>query len=340
MGVQVEPPTSQPQRTRPHAGAWAVAGALAALAALALAAPSCDAAGSCLHAVGGGARRTSGALPQHRVRSPRCWPAVVSYFESGAYDRDVAEVGGERGGGVCVCVCVSGRAFRAWRREADARRRGAPHPSPPPQAVFQAGQTLGGRARPTASDVIVLDIDETSVSNRGEWLRAPRGAARAWTRARALLADPEPPSDLEAALAAARLRGDAPALAPTLALYKAARSAGFSVAFITGRRDGEASRAATIANLEAAGYGVACDDGKDNATATAAPAAPSCYHSLTMRPAADQAPVSVYKAGARAALEGKGLTIAASLGDQFSDLAGPAPADASFKLPNPVYYIL
>ena len=59
-----------------------------------------------------------------------------------------------------------------------------------------------------------------------------------------------------------------------------------------------------------------------------------------MRPAADQAPVSVYKAGARAALEGKGLTIAASLGDQFSDLAGPAPADASFKLPNPVYYIL
>ncbi len=34
------------------------------------------------------------------------------------------------------------------------------------------------------------------------------------------------------------------------------------------------------------------------------------------------------------------FTIAASFGDQFSDLSGIATAVASFKLPNPSYYIL
>lgn len=202
--------------------------------------------------------------------------------------------------------------------------------------MFQAGQILGGRARPSKTDVVVLDIDETSLSNRAEWLDQGAAAAPGWARARALLADPTPPPDLDAALAAARLRGDAPALAPTLALYQAVLDAGFSVAFITGRRDGDASRAATAANLEAAGYGVACGD--DDATPP--PSTAPCYHSLTMRPPSDQAPVSVYKAAARGALEAAGLTIVASLGDQFSDLAGAHPAAASFKLPNPVYYIL
>jgi hypothetical protein len=35
-----------------------------------------------------------------------------------------------------------------------------------------------------------------------------------------------------------------------------------------------------------------------------------------------------------------GYTIVASFGDQFSDLSGIAPAAASFKMPNPVYYII
>ena len=36
----------------------------------------------------------------------------------------------------------------------------------------------------------------------------------------------------------------------------------------------------------------------------------------------------------------KGYEIVASFGDQWSDLAGTSAAVASFKLPNPFYYIL
>ena len=36
----------------------------------------------------------------------------------------------------------------------------------------------------------------------------------------------------------------------------------------------------------------------------------------------------------------KGYEVVASFGDQFSDLEGTSSAAASFKLPNPFYYIL
>lgn len=36
----------------------------------------------------------------------------------------------------------------------------------------------------------------------------------------------------------------------------------------------------------------------------------------------------------------QGYEIVASFGDQWSDLAGTSAAVASFKLPNPFYYIL
>lgn len=40
------------------------------------------------------------------------------------------------------------------------------------------------------------------------------------------------------------------------------------------------------------------------------------------------------------AVQEKGYEIMASFGDQWSDLAGTSAAVASFKLPNPFYYIL
>ncbi len=39
-------------------------------------------------------------------------------------------------------------------------------------------------------------------------------------------------------------------------------------------------------------------------------------------------------------VQDKGYEIVASFGDQWSDLAGTSAAEASFKLPNPFYYIL
>ena len=99
------------------------------------------------------------------------------------------------------------------------------------------------RAPQVERPAIVLDIDETSLSNWPQ-MRAndfgyftdgpcdalPRGpcGAHAWENA-----------------------GAAPALAPTLALYRAARAAGVTVFFVTGR--GEAQREGTERNLRAAG---------------------------------------------------------------------------------------
>lgn len=40
------------------------------------------------------------------------------------------------------------------------------------------------------------------------------------------------------------------------------------------------------------------------------------------------------------AVQEDGYEIVASFGDQWSDLAGTSAAMASFKLPNPFYYIL
>ena len=49
---------------------------------------------------------------------------------------------------------------------------------------------------------------------------------------------------------------------------------------------------------------------------------------------------SVYKPERRRQLIEQGFTIVGAFGDQYSDLEGSNSATASFKLPNPLYYIL
>ena len=99
------------------------------------------------------------------------------------------------------------------------------------------------------------------------------------------------------------------------------------------RHDTGNNRQATASNLEAAGYGTECSD--PNASSNRA-----CYLQLDMRDEADTRLASVYKPDRRARLQSQGYVIAGSFGDQWSDLAGTSPAVASFKLPNPMYYIL
>jgi HAD superfamily, subfamily IIIB (Acid phosphatase) len=106
------------------------------------------------------------------------------------------------------------------------------------------------------------------------------------------------------------------AIKPTLELYKLAQSKGIDVFFVTGRK--EDARAHTAHNLEREGF--------------------TGYKQLVLKPLDFTGTTVDYKAGARKTIEGQGYKIVASVGDQYSDLAGGHEA-AAFKLPNPFYFL-
>jgi predicted secreted acid phosphatase len=106
------------------------------------------------------------------------------------------------------------------------------------------------------------------------------------------------------------------AIPPTLALYKLAQKKGIATFFITGR--GEAVRDHTAHNLQREGF--------------------TNYNALVLKPAGFTGTTTDYKSGARKAIEDQGYRIVASVGDQYSDLAGGHEAVA-FKLPNPFYFL-
>ena len=156
---------------------------------------------------------------------------------------------------------------------------------------------------------IVLDIDETSLSN---W---PEIAADDFGYIHSGSCDALPSGPCGAV--AWELSARAEAIAPTLALFTALRAQGVAVFFITGRDESE--REATTRNLHQAGY-----DG---------------WAKLVMRVPGSSTPLAAdYKAPARAAIEAEGYTIIANIGDQDSDLAG-GHAMKGFKLSNPFYFI-
>ncbi len=172
-----------------------------------------------------------------------------------------------------------------------------------------AKRWIADRVRSVNRPAIILDIDETSLSNWPE-LRANDLTFRLDGPCDRL---PKGPCGLEAwqELAAA------PALQPTVDLFHAAKASGASVFFITGR-DGR-HRAATVRNLRKAGYGG--------------------WAGLVMRPTGTSTPsAGDYKAEARAAIEAEGFHIIANIGDQPSDLIG-GHADRAFLVPNPFYRI-
>ncbi|HUD84856.1 MAG TPA: HAD family acid phosphatase [Xanthobacteraceae bacterium] len=182
-------------------------------------------------------------------------------------------------------------------------------------AVGAAAQDwLRWRAPYVAKPALVLDIDETSLSNWPEILandfayirngpcRLPQGpcGVLAWDR-----------------------MSRAKAIVPTLDLFKVAISIGVAVFFITGRHDME--RAATARNLHIAGY---VDKFGRNG-----------WSGLMMEPNGAQfASAADFKAPERAKIEAMGYWIIENMGDQPSDLAG-GYAERTFKLPNPFYRI-
>jgi predicted secreted acid phosphatase len=129
---------------------------------------------------------------------------------------------------------------------------------------------------------LVLDIDETSLSNYDKMVKHDFTGTRAEIHKEILGAD-------------------SPAIKPMLALYKDAINHGIKVFFVTGRTESE--RTATEDNLVKAGYknwaGLYLRSDK--------------YSDPSIIP---------FKSKTRAMISQQGYTIIASIGDQYSDIRG------------------
>jgi len=175
--------------------------------------------------------------------------------------------------------------------------------------VARASAYLLAHAKDVAKPALVLDIDETSLSNWDQMMaddfgyftdgpcdNMPKGpcGAMAWNAT-----------------------GYATAIEPTLHVFRTARENNIPVFFVTGRYEKE--RDATKRSLTRAGY--------------------SDWAGIRMR--MDGTPIgstAEFKASQRAAIEAQGYTIVVNMGDQPSDLAG-GHAQQGFLLPNPFYRI-
>jgi 5'-nucleotidase (lipoprotein e(P4) family) len=166
-------------------------------------------------------------------------------------------------------------------------------------ALKRAARNNMARESHRAKLAVVLDIDETALTNWAEMVQADFAfEPDAWNRW------------VEQA--------DAPAIPGTLHFYQEAEKLGVAVFFITGRP--ESQRAATEKNLRTQGY---------------APWAGL----ILRKPDEAKTPTSIYKAAARQRIVAAGYRIAVNMGDQMSDLRGSPQADVSVKLADPFYYI-
>jgi hypothetical protein len=165
------------------------------------------------------------------------------------------------------------------------------------------------RAGEVTSPAVVLDIDETSLSN---WTNL-KDNDFGFIKSGPCTLEPNMACGFDAWIGL----GEATAIEPTRDFFNAVRAKNIPVFFITGRRDSQ--RDATLLNLDHAGY--------------------QGYAKLVTRPDNDNNPSIVpFKSGERAKLQAAGYTIIATIGDQESDLAG-GHAECGFKLPNPFYFI-
>jgi predicted secreted acid phosphatase len=173
--------------------------------------------------------------------------------------------------------------------------------------VSRARAYLEKRAARVTKPAIVLDIDETSLSN---W---PAFKVNGWARIT------PGPCDLQrgpCGMRAWQAMSAARALRPTLELATRAEALGVAVFFITGRPSD--LREATERNLRQEGYHPA---------------------GLILMPAGRTfASAADFKAPERQKIAGLGYTIVLNMGDQESDLRG-GYAEKTFKLPNPVYFL-
>ncbi|CAM6089652.1 unnamed protein product [Calypogeia fissa] len=152
------------------------------------------------------------------------------------------------------------------------------------------------------SEVVVMDIDETTLSNLPYYAKHSFGAetfnATLW-------------NGWVDEAAGMPLLG-------SVGLFYQLKAANIGVVLLTGRD--ESQRNVTSANLISAGY-------KD-------------WTALLLRSAEESTlTAQEFKSKRRLQLESEGYEILANIGDQWSDLLGDVPGNRTFKLPNPMYYI-
>jgi acid phosphatase len=183
------------------------------------------------------------------------------------------------------CTCACGCYAKDLDRQAD-------------RAIAFLRQRAASR-RPNEKLAVVLDIDETTLSNYEELIGADfaynKTVFNAWVES-----------------------GKAPAIPGTLRLFQEARRLGVSVIFLTGRP--EAQRAVTEQNLRAQGF-------QDWQQLILRPLSQA------------SATAEQYKSSQRAAIAAQGYKIVLNVGDQWSDLKGKPEAEFSVKYPDPFYFI-
>ena len=164
---------------------------------------------------------------------------------------------------------------------------------------------------------IVLDIDETSLSNWANLEANNFGFIPGGT------------CFLEPGLACGFAdwidKGSAPAIKPTLDFFKTVRSKEVNIAvfFITGRRHSQ--RVITMANLDRVGF--------------------QGWAGLATRPDDEHGSIVPFKTREREKVTNDGYTIIANIGDQETDLVdtvggtGDRFSECRIKLPNPFYFV-
>ena len=175
------------------------------------------------------------------------------------------------------------------------------------RVAHAAQDYLEHRVPAVSKPAIVLDIDETSLSN---W---PAYRANGWAR---IL---DGGCDLQHGPCGLRTWQDmaqSKALPPTLQLAQRAKALGAAVFFISARP--AAYRAATERNLREQGY--------------------QWDEMIILPEGARFANAADFKAPERKKITERGYTIIVNIGDQDSDLTGGF-AEKTFKLPNPVYFL-
>jgi predicted secreted acid phosphatase len=173
----------------------------------------------------------------------------------------------------------------------------------------RAEQWISERAASVSRPALVLDIDETALSN-WEVLKLDDFG-------RPIAGPCDPASGAPCGWAAWDQLGRDPAIEPTLRVFRAARAANVAVFFITGRPENQ--RTATERNLREAGFGG--------------------YARLFMVPnGAHFSSASDFKTPKRAEIERLGYIIIANMGDQPSDLIG-GHAERKYLLPDPFYRV-
>jgi len=173
---------------------------------------------------------------------------------------------------------------------------------------------LDRRLKIPVKSAVVLDIDETSLSNWPNLKADDFGLIQG-------IPCKEVATDGPCGFNQWVLAAQAQPIVPTRDFFNAAIRKGVAVFFITGRRENQ--RAKTVENLEKAEF--------------------KGYSKLFMRSDDDTVDSIVpFKSGQRTNIEKEGYTIIANIGDQRSDLAGDAAGDhaeCTFKVPNPFYFI-